>query len=251
MHLSTCGANLTLGSPLLFRHAGESGHPELAPGLNRGRPASCLRPWTPASAGATRKRNSVPFVWFVPLAAASDDELSQAILPSGRIVGRALERVVQCPHPAAAQIQVKEQIELACSGFVPPYRCRRFFGPLGRDPQQAGCRRLVQADQLLGLRWWRERRGGRGRRWFRFDHGHSLVAGFGSRRFGRRRCCRLVRRTRSRVRRMRQQRCGLLRRRKRGGLGGWWREIPGARDQDAPQAQHRGMEKQTAPRCPA
>ena len=46
-----------------YRHACESGHPELAPGLNRGGSALRLRPWTPASAGATEKEELETIFW--------------------------------------------------------------------------------------------------------------------------------------------------------------------------------------------
>jgi hypothetical protein len=59
-------ANLNGSYPHLFRHARESGHPELAPGLNRGRPVPCPPLWAPGFAGATRKRKSDSSVWFLP-----------------------------------------------------------------------------------------------------------------------------------------------------------------------------------------
>jgi hypothetical protein len=46
------------------------------------------------------------------LAILGRDKGSHAILPSGRIGGVAFERVAQRPHLAAAQIEVKEQVEL-------------------------------------------------------------------------------------------------------------------------------------------
>src|SRR5215472_11357892 len=50
-----------------YRHARKSGHPELAPGMNRGRQARRLRPWAPASAGVTEKEDWERSVWFVRL----------------------------------------------------------------------------------------------------------------------------------------------------------------------------------------
>ena len=84
--------------------------------------------------------------------AASGHDLSQTILVSGGIGGVASERVVQCPHPAAAQIEIKVKVELAGRGLVSPHSGRRLLGSLCRGPEQASCRRLIQPDQLFCLR---------------------------------------------------------------------------------------------------
>src|SRR5690348_9575481 len=61
------GVNSTLGTRPFFRHARERGHPDLAPGLNTGRPAQCPTALDPRFAGATRKGKREPSVWFAPL----------------------------------------------------------------------------------------------------------------------------------------------------------------------------------------
>src|SRR5271165_5413028 len=73
----------------------------------------------------------------VLLGSASGDQLSQTILAPGRIGGIAFERIMQGPHPAASQIEIKKQVELAGGSLVPPYRSRRLFGSLHRCPEQA------------------------------------------------------------------------------------------------------------------
>ena len=95
------------------------------------------------------------------LAPAGDDERAQAILLLGRVGGIALERVMQGAHLAAAQIEVKEQVELAGGVAVAPYRGRRRLGLFGRGPEEVGRRRLVEPDQLARPR---RRRDGVGRR---------------------------------------------------------------------------------------
>ena len=51
------------------------------------------------------------------LVAPSDAQGFQAILSPGRIAAVPLHRVVQRPQPVAAQVEVKEQVELA-GGFL-------------------------------------------------------------------------------------------------------------------------------------
>jgi hypothetical protein len=128
------------------------------------------------------------------LATSSGGEIPQTVLTCSRIGGVAFESVVQCPHPTGAQIKIKEQVELTGRAFVSPYRSRRLLGSLYGGPEQVGCRRLVQPDQLLylggrgnGCLGWRGNRRGRARpdRSWR-DHRQSLVVGVGGRAFGQR-----------------------------------------------------------------
>jgi hypothetical protein len=70
------------------------------------------------------------------LAILGRDEGSHAILPSGRIGGVAFERVLQRPHLAAAQIEVKEQVELAISGLVSPHDSRRLLKSFRRPTRR-------------------------------------------------------------------------------------------------------------------
>jgi hypothetical protein len=86
---------------------------------------------------------------------------------------------VQRPHQAAAQIEIKVQVELAGRCLVSPHRSGRLLGSLRRGPLQAGCPRLVKSDQLFCLRGRGNRRGRTGSRGFRRDHRKSLIAGFG------------------------------------------------------------------------
>ena len=161
--------------------------------------------------------------------------------------GVALERVVQCPHPAAAQIEVKEEVELAGGGFVSPYRCRRFLGPLGRGAQQPGCRRLVQPDQVLCLHGSGDRGAGGALCGFWFNHRQGLIAGLGGRAFGRRGRGGLAGGTRNGVLRRRHFRRGWLRRLNRCRLRGRRGRLPGARRQDGRSQTQQGGTKRRAP----
>src|SRR5262245_23302174 len=49
---------------------------------------------------------------------------------------------------AATQVEVEEEIELATDAPVAPDSCRRLLQTLRRRPKEAGCRRLIQSDQL-------------------------------------------------------------------------------------------------------
>jgi hypothetical protein len=107
----------------------------------------------------------------VALVAPSDAQGFQAILSPGRIAAVPLHRVVQRPQPVAAQVEVKEQIELAGGILVPPDHCRRSLKLFCCRPQHARYLRLVQPDQLPRLMrrricrpYIRGRGGGRARR---------------------------------------------------------------------------------------
>ena len=111
----------------------------------------------------------------MPSAVPRSDEVSQAILALGRIRCVALEGIMQCPHSTAAQIKVKIEVEFAGGRLVSPYRARRSLGPLGRLPQQTGCRRFIEPNQLGrlgGSDGWRP--GG-----LRPERSRCLVAGAG------------------------------------------------------------------------
>ena len=66
----------------------------------------------------------------------SGGKISKTILLAGRIGGVASERVMQCPHPAAAHIQVKEQIEFAVGGLIAPDRGWRLLASLHSGPEK-------------------------------------------------------------------------------------------------------------------
>lgn len=97
------------------------------------------------------------------LVASGGVQRAQAIPSLGRIAAVSLHRVVQRPHPVAAQVEVKEQVELASGVLVSPDRGRRLLRFLCCRPQQARRCRLVQPDQLVSLRQGIGRRGIGGR----------------------------------------------------------------------------------------
>lgn len=92
---------------------------------------------------------------------------------------------MQGAHAAAAQIEIKEQIELAGRVPVPPDRCRRFLRSLRRRSEQACRRRLVEPDQLD---WTSGRAGGDRRRRNITRWRRSLGTGIAGRRFRRGHC---------------------------------------------------------------
>ena len=167
------------------------------------RPLPRLVTWYPSSTrfkpSNSRNKSSSSIrsrcgIGAVDLATSSGSKIPQTILTCGRVDSGAFESVVQCPHPTGAQIKIKEQVELTGRAPVSPHRSRRLLGSLDRGPEQVGCRRLVQPDQLLYLRgrgkdylgWRSYRRGGAGPGRFWRDHRQSLIVGIGGRAFGRR-----------------------------------------------------------------
>src|SRR5712691_11177864 len=65
----------------------------------QGAQARCLRPWTPASAGATEKEDWEPSVWFAPLAWRDDDRYPTDRRPSARMAP------TPPPQPARARLR--------------------------------------------------------------------------------------------------------------------------------------------------
>ena len=89
------------------------------------------------------------------VSAVSGGKISKTILLAGRIGGVAFERVMQCPHPAAAHIQVKEQIEFAVGGLIAPDRGWRLLAslhsvPLSEEPpspERGGMNQLARMER--------------------------------------------------------------------------------------------------------
>ena len=82
------------------------------------------------------------------LAASRGDQGTQAFLPSRHLGAVALEGVMQGSHAAAAQVEVKEQVELAACGLVAPDCRRRFVRFLRRRPQEVASPRIGPARSV-------------------------------------------------------------------------------------------------------
>lgn len=171
-------------------------------------------------------------------------------------------------HSATAQVEVKKQVELTRAVLVMPNHGGRFIGSPHRCPEQAGRRRLVQPDELVGLRRGEGRRasGGRGGgwtrrrrqslwtkgalRWFRHRHRQSLVLGFGRRAFDRRGRVGLACWTRSGAKRGRRLWLRWWHRSNHCRLGRRLELLAGTRrERPHPQAHQSGVEKQTSTPC--